>query len=36
MLFCGMALGHADEAAPENCWRSPRAPLDSWASFSGF
>lgn len=36
MLFCGMALGHADEAAPENAWRSPRAPLDSWATFSGF
>ncbi len=36
MLFCGMALGHADESAPENSWRSPREPLDSWASFSGF
>jgi nitroreductase len=36
MLFCGMALGHADDAAPENAWRSPRAPLDSWARFSGF
>ncbi len=36
ILFCGMALGHADEAAPINSWRSPREPLDSWASFSGF
>lgn len=36
MLFCGMALGLADEKAPENSWRSPRAPLDNWASFSGF
>ena len=27
MLYSGMALGHADEAAPINSWRSPRAPL---------
>jgi phage terminase large subunit-like protein len=27
---------HADEAAPINQWRSPRAPLDQFASFSGF
>jgi hypothetical protein len=31
-----MALGHADEAAPENSWRSPRAPVEDWTSFSGF
>ncbi len=36
MLFCGMALGHADESASENRWRSPRAPLETWADFSGF
>ncbi len=36
MLFCGMALGHADLSAPENCWRSAREPLDRWATFSGF
>jgi nitroreductase len=36
MLFCGMALGHADESAPINSWRSPREPLESWASFAGF
>lgn len=36
MLFSGMALGHADEKAPENAWRSTREPLDSWATFSGF
>ncbi|HVX99059.1 MAG TPA: nitroreductase [Pseudorhodoplanes sp.] len=36
MLFCGMALGHADENAPENSWRSPREPLEKWATFSGF
>jgi phage terminase large subunit-like protein len=27
---------HADEAAPINRWRAPRAPLDDYASFSGF
>jgi nitroreductase len=36
MIFCGMALGQADESAPINSWRSPRAPLDSYASFDGF
>lgn len=36
MLFCGMALGYADEAAPINSWRSPREPLDAFATFSGF
>ena len=36
MLFCGMALGHADESAPINSWRSPREPLDAFASFDGF
>jgi hypothetical protein len=35
-VFCGMALGYADEAAPINGWRSPREPLDSFATFSGF
>jgi nitroreductase len=36
MLFCGMALGYADAAAPINGWRSPREPLDSFATFQGF
>jgi nitroreductase len=36
MLFCGMALGYADRAAPVNSWRSPRENLDNFASFSGF
>lgn len=36
MLFSGMALGHADEAAPINSWRAPRAPLEEYARFSGF
>lgn len=36
MLFCGMALGYADPDAPINNWRSPREPLDAFASFEGF
>jgi nitroreductase len=36
MLFCGMALGYADASAPINSWRSPREPLDSFATFTGF
>jgi nitroreductase len=36
IIFCGMALGHADDKAAINSWRSPRAPLDDYASFDGF
>ncbi len=36
LLFCGMALGYADEAAPINRWRAPREPLAAFASLSGF
>ena len=36
MLFCGMALGYADPDAPINNWRSPREPLEVFASFEGF
>jgi nitroreductase len=36
MLFCGMALGHADEAAPINQWRAQRTGVDGFARFSGF
>jgi nitroreductase len=36
MLFCGMALGHADEAAPINCWRTVRESVDGFATFAGF
>ena len=36
MLFCGMALGYADEAAAINSWRAPRVPLEEFATFSGF
>ncbi|MCF8478104.1 MAG: nitroreductase [Pseudolabrys sp.] len=36
ILFCGMALGYEDPDAAINRWRSPRAPLDEFASFDGF
>lgn len=36
MMFCGMAMGRADLAATVNSWRSPREPVDNWATFSGF
>ena len=36
MIYSGMAMGHEDPAAPINQWRSPREPLDTFASFSGF
>jgi nitroreductase len=36
MLFCGMALGHADPTAPINRWRSTREAVDGFATFAGF
>jgi len=36
MIYSGMALGFADETASINGWRSPREPLDAFASFDGF
>lgn len=33
MLFCGMAIGHADRDAPINTLVSERMPLDAWARF---
>jgi nitroreductase len=36
MIYSGMALGYADETAPINSWRSPREPLDAYATFDGF
>ncbi|HEY2755986.1 MAG TPA: nitroreductase family protein, partial [Pseudolabrys sp.] len=36
MIYSGMALGFADEAVPINSWRSPRAPLEDYATFMGF
>ncbi|MEM7708890.1 MAG: nitroreductase [Pseudomonadota bacterium] len=36
MLYCGMALGYADEQAPINRWRTERAPRDEWCTLRGF
>ena len=36
MVFCGMALGHGDPAAPVNQWRAPREDVDGFAAFLGF
>jgi nitroreductase len=36
MIYCGMALGYADEAATVNTLRSERADVDEIASFRGF
>jgi nitroreductase len=36
MLYCGMALGYADGAAPVNTLRSERASVDEIAAFRGF
>jgi nitroreductase len=33
MLFCGMAIGYRDEAAPINRLRTDRAPLEEFAKF---
>ena len=33
MIICGMALGYADMTAPENHYRTPREPLDVFATF---
>lgn len=32
MIFCGMAIGYADESAPVNSLESDRAPLEEWAT----
>ena len=36
ILFCGIALGYADEGSPINRWRSEREGVDSFARFEGF
>ena len=36
ILFCGIALGYADETAPINGWRSEREPVDAFTTFDGF
>lgn len=35
-LYCGMALGRADETAPVNQLRSERADVDAFTTFMGF
>jgi nitroreductase len=36
MLFCGMAIGYRDHAAPVNRLVTERAPLEEFAKFEGF
>jgi nitroreductase len=36
ILFCGIALGYADETAPINQWRAEREPVEVFARFEGF
>jgi len=36
ILFCGIALGHADADAPINRWRSEREGVEAFATFDGF
>lgn len=36
MLFAGMSLGYEDTNAPLNRYRTPRAPLEEFATFLGF
>ena len=33
ILFCGVAVGYADTAAPVNTLRSERMPLSEWVTF---
>ena len=35
LLACGISLGYADEAAPENVWRTEKADIDEWVTFCG-
>jgi nitroreductase len=35
-MVCGMALGYADEDAPENTLRTEREPVSGFAVFDGF
>ncbi|GGH08556.1 NADH dehydrogenase [Glycocaulis albus] len=36
IVYCGLALGHADKSAKVNQLRSRRAEVDEFASFEGF
>jgi nitroreductase len=36
ILFCGLALGYENPDARINQWRSPREPIENYATFLGF
>lgn len=36
IIFCAIGIGYADNDDPVNSLESPRAPMEEWASFSGF
>lgn len=36
ILFCGLAIGHSDDADPVNGWPVPRAPIDEVVDWQGF
>ncbi len=36
MIYCGMALGYADDTKPVNRLRADRASVDEFATFKGF
>lgn len=36
VVVCGMAIGYADPAAPENTLRTPRVPAREFTTFAGF
>ena len=36
MIYCGMALGYADETKPVNALRSDRAGVEDFTTFKGF
>lgn len=36
MLYCGMAIGYADESAAINRWRTDRVPVEEFTQFRGF
>lgn len=34
LLACGISIGYGVEDAPENIWRTDRAPIDDWVTFT--
>ena len=35
IIWCGVALGYADERAPINSYRTPRFPVEGFCEFIG-